>query len=144
VIIEDFPEDDPWERPDPGWRAPFAKPDLDGASATRLADVLEDESARVEKLHRRAAEELGRTILGLSGLSIGEAGRYMAGWLRGTIPESPSPEMSAPLTLRFAVERPISKSPSPAPPSRRASSSATGYGTTPRPARRSSPCAART
>ena len=35
VIIEDFPEDDPRERPDPAWRPPFAKPDLDGASATR-------------------------------------------------------------------------------------------------------------
>jgi hypothetical protein len=104
VIIEDFPEDDPRERPDSGWRAPFAKPDLDGASATRLADVLEDESARAEKLYRRAAEERGRTIVGLSGLSISEAGRYMAGWLRGTTPESPSPEMSAPLTLRFAVD----------------------------------------
>ncbi|MGC1890325.1 MAG: selenoprotein B, partial [Stellaceae bacterium] len=32
VIIEDFPEEDPRERPDPGWRAPFAKPNLDGAS----------------------------------------------------------------------------------------------------------------
>jgi hypothetical protein len=104
VIIEDFPEEDPRERPDPAWRPPFAKPDLNGASATRLADALEDESERVETLYRRAAEERGRTIVGLSGLSIGEAGRYMASWLRGTTPESPSAEMSAPLTLRFAVD----------------------------------------
>jgi hypothetical protein len=104
VIIEDFPEDDPRERPDPTWRAPFAKPDLDGASATRLADALEDESERVETLYRRAAEERRRTIVGLSGLSVGEAGRYMASWLRGQTPESPTPELSAPLTLRFAVD----------------------------------------
>jgi hypothetical protein len=104
VIIEDFPEDDPRERPDPTWRAPFAKPDLDGASATRLADALEDESERVETLYRRAAEERRRTIVGLSGLSVGEAGRYMASWLWGQTPESPTPEMSAPLTLRFAVD----------------------------------------
>jgi hypothetical protein len=104
VIIEDFPEEDPRERPDPAWRPPFAKPNLDGASATRLAAGLEDESARVETLYRRAAEERRRTIVGLSGLSIGEAGRYMAGWLRGETPESPSAEMSAPLTLRFAVD----------------------------------------
>jgi len=91
VIIEDFPEDDPRERPDPAWRPPFTKPDLDGASATRLA-------------FRRAAKERGRTIVGLSGLSVGKAGRYMAGWLRGQTPESPSAEMSAPLTLRFAVD----------------------------------------
>jgi hypothetical protein len=104
VVIEDFPEDDPRERPDPAWRAPFAKPDLDGSSATRLAAVLEDESARVEISYRRAAEEGGRTTVGLSGLSIGEAGRYIASWLRGETPESPSAEMSAPLALRFAVD----------------------------------------
>ena len=104
VIIEDFPEDDPRERPDPAWRPPFAKPNLDGASETRLATVLEDESARVETLYRRTAEQPRRTIVGLSGLSIGEAGRYMASWLRGETPESPSAEMSAPLALRFAVD----------------------------------------
>ena len=104
VIIEDFPEDDPREGPDPAWRPPFAKPNLDGASATRLAAALEDESERVETLYRRATEERRRTIVGLSGLSIGKAGRYMASWLRGETPDSPSAEMSAPLTLRFAVD----------------------------------------
>ena len=104
VIIEDFPEDDPRERPDPTWRPPFAKPDLDGASAARLAVALEDESERVEAAFRRAAKQRERTIVGLSGLSIAEAGRYMAGWLRGQTPQSPNAEMSAPLTLRFAVD----------------------------------------
>jgi hypothetical protein len=104
VVIEDFPEDDPRERPDPRWRAPFAKPDLSDRSATHLGAALENESARVEAEYRRAAEERGRTIVGLSGLSTGEAGRYMAAWLRGETPESPSAEMSAVLTLRFAVD----------------------------------------
>ena len=104
VIIEDFPEDDPRERPDPAWRPPFAKPDLDGVSAMKLAAALEDESEQVEAAYRRAAAERERTVVGLSGLSIGEAGRYMASWLRGQTPESPSSEMSAPLTLRFAVD----------------------------------------
>ncbi len=104
VIIEDFPENDPRERPDPAWRPPFGKPNLEDGSATRLAAALEDESARVEATYRRAAKERERTIVGLSGLSIGEAGRYMASWLRGQTAESPSAEMSAPLTLRFAVD----------------------------------------
>ena len=73
VIIEDFPEEDPRERPDPGWRPPFSKSNLEDGSATWLAAALEDESARAEILHRRAAEERGRTIIGLSGLSVGEA-----------------------------------------------------------------------
>jgi hypothetical protein len=104
VIIEDFPEEDPRERPDPAWQPPFAEPDLDHASATRLAVALEDESERVEAAYRSAAKKRERTIVGLSGLSVGEAGRYMAGWLRGQTPESPSAEMSAPLALRFAVD----------------------------------------
>jgi hypothetical protein len=104
VIIEDFPEEDPRERPDPAWRPPFSKPNLEEGSAARLAVALEDESERVEAAYRRAAKERGRSIVGLSGLSISEAGRYMASWLRGQTPESPSAEMSAPLMLRFAVD----------------------------------------
>jgi fermentation-respiration switch protein FrsA (DUF1100 family) len=104
VIIEDFPDDDPRERPDPAWRPPFSKPNLEDGSATRLAASLEDESERVEAAYRRAAEDQGRTIVGLSGFSVAEAGRYMASWLRGQTSQSPSAEMSAPLALRFAVD----------------------------------------
>jgi hypothetical protein len=104
VIIEDFPEDDPRERPDPSWRTPFAKPDLDDGTPARLAVALEDESARAETAHRQAKQERGRTIVGLSGLSVGQAGRYIASWLRGQAPESPNAAMSAALTLRFAVD----------------------------------------
>jgi hypothetical protein len=104
VIIEDFRDDDPRERPDPSWRAPFGKPDLGDSSPTALAAALEDESAQIETAYRRAAKERGRTIVGLSGLSVNKAGRYMAAWLREQTPDSPNPEMSAVLTLRFAVD----------------------------------------
>ena len=43
-------------------------------------------------------------MVGLSGLSVPEAGRYIGTWLRGVAPNSPNPEMSAPLTLRFAAD----------------------------------------
>jgi hypothetical protein len=104
VIIEDFPDDDSREQPDPGWQAPFAKPDPGGGSPMELCAALEAESTRLEAAYKRAALERGRTIVGLSGLSVGEAGRYMSGWLRGQPPASPSAEMSAVLTLRFAVD----------------------------------------
>src|SRR5580704_3116301 len=77
-----------------------------GASAARLAVALEGESERVEVAYRGAAKERERTIVGLSGLSVGVAGRYMAGWLRGQTPQSLSAEISAPLALRFAVDDP--------------------------------------
>jgi fermentation-respiration switch protein FrsA (DUF1100 family) len=104
VIIEDFPDDDPRERPDPRWRAPLAKVDLGDGSPTVLAAALEAESAQVEAAYRRTAKDRGRTIVGLSGLSVSKAGRYMSAWLRGQTPESPSAEMSAVLALRFAVD----------------------------------------
>jgi hypothetical protein len=104
VIIEDFPDDDPRERPDPSWRAPLAKADSGDGSTTALAAELDSEIAKLESAYQRAVAERGRTIVGLSGLSIGKAGRYIADWLRGQTPASPSTEMSAPLTLRFAVD----------------------------------------
>jgi hypothetical protein len=104
VIIEDFPDDDPRERPDPSWRAPLAKVDSSDGSTTALAAELDSEIARLESAYQRAVAERGRTIVGLSGLSIGKAGRYIADWLRGQTLPSPSAEMSAPLTLRFAVD----------------------------------------
>jgi hypothetical protein len=104
VIIEDFPDDDPRQRPDPSWRAPFAKPHSGDGSTTALAAELDSEIAKLESAYQRAVAERGRTIVGLSGLSIGKAGRYIADWLRGQTPASPSAEMSAPLTLRFAVD----------------------------------------
>jgi hypothetical protein len=102
VVIEDFPDDDPRERPDPEWRAPISKSTVEGEDA--IADALESEVARLDDAYRRSVAERGRTTVGLSGLSVGDSGRYIAAWLRGENPASPNREMSAPLTLRFAVD----------------------------------------
>jgi hypothetical protein len=104
VVLEDFPNDDPREQPDPRWRAPLAKARVIDGSPDALAAALEGEIRGLEDAYRRSVAERGRTLVGLSGLSIPQAGRYVASWLRGETPESPSPEMSAPLTLRFAVD----------------------------------------
>jgi len=104
VAVDDFPLDDPRERPDPDWRAPLDPTTVTGGSAGAIADALEREIGRLDGAYRRSAAERGRTTVGLSGLSIAEAGHYIAAWLRGENPASPSIEMSAPLTLRFAVD----------------------------------------
>ena len=49
-------------------------------------------------------ERPGRTMVGLSGLPIGECARYVADWLRGKASPSPRDGFSAPLVLRFAVD----------------------------------------
>ena len=103
VVIEDFPEDDPRERPDLGWRPPLDAARLGDASAETIANELGKEIGALETSYHNFAQRR-RTLVGLSGLSVPETGRYIATWLRGVTPNSPNPEMSAPLTLRFAVD----------------------------------------
>jgi hypothetical protein len=104
VLLEDFPEDDPRERPDPEWRPPIpAGPVADG-SAAMLAAAFESELARLADAYDRSVKRRGRTTVGLLGLPIGEVGRYVAGWLRGDEPASPVADMSPPLALRFAID----------------------------------------
>jgi hypothetical protein len=104
VVLEDFPDDDPRERPDPSWRAPLARTQISDGSADALAAGLDSEIGGLESVYRQFILRRGRTLVGLSGLPIPEAGRYVAAWLRGETPASPNAEMSAPLTLRFAVD----------------------------------------
>ncbi|MBV9685618.1 MAG: hypothetical protein JO096_00185, partial [Alphaproteobacteria bacterium] len=84
VIIEDFPDDDPRAQPDPAWHSPAA-PTAAGAAAKdaeALAEGLEDAISRLENAHRRWLEHSHRTTVGLSGLAIAEAARYIAEWVR--------------------------------------------------------------
>jgi hypothetical protein len=102
VVLQDFPYDDPREGPDPGWHPPPSTTASAGVSGD-LATVLESEISMLESSYAQSVAQRRRTIVGLSGLSIKEAGRYVAAWLRGEIPSSPTAGMSAPLALRFAA-----------------------------------------
>ena len=104
VVIEDFPLDDPRERPDPEWRALPGMAPAVGAGAAAIADAFEGEIAALAQSYRRSVARRGRTMVGLSGMPIAASGHYVAEWLRGHSPASPDAEMSAPLTLRFAVD----------------------------------------
>ncbi len=99
VIIEDFADDDPRAQPDPAWRPPAVR-----ANTGDPAERLETEISLLGDAHRRWVEQHGRTTVGLSGLAISEAGRYVAEWVRGKSPSSPREGFSAPLLLRFAVD----------------------------------------
>ena len=105
VLLEDFPEDDPRARPDPAWRPPLAPAAHVGATAATLADALEAEAPRLADAYARAvAQRHGRTTVGLSGLDIKAAPRYVADFLRGRPVDSPHPDMSTVLALRFAAD----------------------------------------
>ena len=104
VRLVDYPEDDPRERPDPGWSAPFVADTSGEGARGALADAFETELVRLGPAYARSVGARGRTTVGLSGLPIAEAASYVAAWLRGPAPESPVADMSAPLALRFAID----------------------------------------
>src|SRR5262249_28153278 len=81
----------------------LSRPAGDG-SADALAARLEAEIVQLQAGHRLWLAQHNRTTVGLSGLLIGECGRYVADWLLGNAPPSPREAFSAPLILRFAVD----------------------------------------
>lgn len=104
IIIEDFAEDDPRSGADPQWAPPLPAASLPDRAPAKLAERVEAEIAALSAAYDRARAPRGRSTVGLSGLSIEEAGRCVAAWLRGEAPASPNPAMSAGLLLRFAVD----------------------------------------
>ncbi len=105
VLLEDFPDDDPRARPDPAWQAPLAPSAHAGASADALASALEAEAPLLAQRYEAArAQRGGRTSVGLSGMTIDAAVRYVGDFLRGKPMTSPNADMSPVLALRFAVD----------------------------------------
>jgi len=103
VVIEDSPDDDPRAQPDPAWRPPL-DPVAANGSVGALAGLLEAEIPRLQEAHQRWQGQHARSAVGLSGLSVADAGRYVADWLRGKGPPSPRDGYSVPLLLRFAID----------------------------------------
>jgi hypothetical protein len=105
VLLEDFPDDDPRARPDPAWQPPLARFDQAVTAPDALAGALEIEAPQLAPLYQAArAQRGGRTTVGLSGMPIDAAVRYVADFLRGKPMTSPSAEVSPVLALRFAAD----------------------------------------
>jgi hypothetical protein len=101
VLIEDFPEDDPRARPDPGWSPP-SLPAV--GEAMPIAARLELEIASLQPAHDAWVDRRDRTTLGLSDMTLPEIARYVGAWLDGPPPQSPRDGFSPMLALRFAVD----------------------------------------
>jgi hypothetical protein len=104
VLIADFPDDDPRAQPDPAWQPPFMPAEIANGPPETLSSRLEAEILLLQGAHRRWLDQHGRSMVGLSGLAIGDCARYVTDWLRGETPSSPRDGFSAPLILRFAVD----------------------------------------
>ena len=98
VRIQDFPDDDPRETPDPNWRAPIPSAQEHGA------DALEGELRALASAYAASCTRRERSTVGLSTLPPAECGAYVAAWLRGEQPPSPIADMSPALALRFAID----------------------------------------
>jgi len=104
VLLADFPDDDPREQPDPGWRPPISAAAPVPTDGVPLADALLAELRALAPAYARSCTERLRSTVGLSGLSPAECGEYVAAWLRGERPASPTEDMSPILCLRFAID----------------------------------------
>jgi hypothetical protein len=104
VIIEDFPDDDPREKPDPSWRPPTLPAVSADETPAAIASRLSAEILVLGDLHHRWIAEHGRTAVGLSGLSMQELCSYIGEWLHGREPSSPNAAFSPLLLLRFAAD----------------------------------------
>lgn len=104
VLLEDFAADDPRRLPDPTWQPPPLPSPTRAGDGAELASLLEAEVLVLRGAHQRWLAQYRRTAVGVSGLQVGDAARYVAAWLRGKTPESPREGFSAPLLLRFAVD----------------------------------------
>ncbi|MEJ0068274.1 MAG: hypothetical protein WDO24_05585 [Pseudomonadota bacterium] len=91
VLIEDFPDDDPARGAGPSLaRAARQEHDAD-RTPDALASALEQEASKLAQLYADATAQQGnRTTVGLSGLSIDAATRYIADYLRGRPVASPN------------------------------------------------------
>ena len=75
VLIEDFPDDDPRARPDPGWRAPFDHVAVADGSTEAIVRELATEIEFLRRAHDRWITQHGYSTVGLSELSIADCSR---------------------------------------------------------------------
>ena len=107
-VIVDFPEDAPAEVATDemdGWVCPvsFPKPPAPEDS-TGLREAVLAEIAQLQPWYEMGRERRGRTAVGLSGLAMADAARFLDAWLAGETRESPMPDVGRVDALRWSAE----------------------------------------
>lgn len=102
-VLADFPDDAPEGGIVEGWACPVSfAPAGDGARdpASRLADEI----ARLRPWHDLWRERRGRSTVGVSGIEVEAAARFVVGFLEPAPPTNPRPELPAAELLKLALE----------------------------------------
>jgi hypothetical protein len=102
-LIVDFPDDDPRETADPGWRPPIEASAIP-LEPLALAEAVEGELRALAPSYAASCTRRERSTVGPSGLTPAACGEYLAAWLRGERPPSPVADMSPALVLRFVID----------------------------------------
>jgi hypothetical protein len=106
VILEDFAADDPSAADLPGWQPPFALPGGTPALGSGIAieQALLQETRAIAPFYERFVAANGRTMFGLSGLTLDACVAWLAAWLRGDPAPFPDPTFAPAQRLRWAVD----------------------------------------
>jgi len=104
-LLQDFPEDPPGGASGDysGWVCPVNLAPPAPAAAGTAAPVLA-EIAQLRPWYQAGLDRRGRTTVGVSGLSIEDAARLLAGFLDDPAIASPRADLALPQALKFASE----------------------------------------
>ena len=107
-VLVDFPEDAPKEVADEGmesWVCPvsFPKPPAP-EDRTGLREAVLAEIGQLQPWYDVGRDRRGRTSVGLSGLEMTDAARFLDGWLAGDTRESPIETVGSADALRLSAE----------------------------------------
>ena len=111
VILEDFPDDAPSDvqKVDQAdWVCPVSFPNQ--RSEQELLEQVLDEIGKLAPWHEVSTRERGRTTVGLCGLDIQDAARFVGRFLPDAplpadgVPESPNPDLSPGRALKMSLE----------------------------------------
>ena len=103
VVLEDFPEDAPGPQAEDmtGWVCPVsfaAPPAADDGPATAMLREIEE----LSPWYQLSLDRRKRTMVGVSGLEIDAAARYVAAFLDGTPADNPMPDRAPAFAFKDA------------------------------------------
>ncbi|MEM7120626.1 MAG: hypothetical protein AAF563_05065 [Pseudomonadota bacterium] len=107
-VLADFPEEAPEEVADEAmesWVCPvsFPKPPVP-EDRTGLREAVLAEIGQLQPWYEVGRDRRGRTAVGLSGLAMNDAARFLDGWLAGETRESPIKTVGSADALRLSAE----------------------------------------
>ncbi|HWS75863.1 MAG TPA: hypothetical protein VN324_12045 [Quisquiliibacterium sp.] len=111
-VLRDFPRDAPASgasgeaQEDEGAACPvsFSRPQPAGEGVPALAAALQEEIAQLRPWHDLATRRRGGTGIGVSGLSVEQAGAFLTSMLETRSPANPRADLSLGQMLKFAAD----------------------------------------